>query len=272
MEEEEKPDWSTVNAGLNRLKVVYYARQQKKLRDASANILFLDQLPKFEMVATTPGAPGASLGTNPLLRLSISNLDGDRPLADLPCSLNHEHYMDFHTIALQQDLAAEGSKNPLHGAWRGTCKLASSSAKCTVDVSFWGSRSLRIMYSGCDILFLGMPQVQTAVYAFQDDSPREARTFDDLNLPTPQWLYQRLDLTHTSHLPGVEGREAHASIAWPVHVNYEDMDQMLFHILRVGMFIYIHACMHACMHTRTHACIHTYAHKHAHYICTHTHV
>ena len=51
MEEEEKPDWSTVNAGLNRLKVVYYARQQKKLRDASANILFLDQLPKFEMVA-----------------------------------------------------------------------------------------------------------------------------------------------------------------------------------------------------------------------------
>ena len=215
--------WSSMSPSTNRFTMSYVAK--KGPLDQTLNIDRYFSLPKYQM--TTPSQELAIRSA--YMRVSISNYVG--PHSRIPCSLNHQPYHDFSSIAL------EPSIRPLYpalqGSWRGTCK--SLIAECKVDVLFFGTSSIQIMYTGCSQESIEMPTVQTAVYSFADSQEREARRYLDQNHNQAQWLYRRMHLVWTGPSRSPVGSLSKASLAWPVQTSFDDISrEVLLHILPSG--------------------------------------
>ena len=79
---------------------------------------------------------------------------------------------------------------------------------------------------------MGMPQLLTATYS-TDSNVAEGWTSDQ-EAHTPQWLYQRLDITYTQAMKHGDSRLAHASIAWDHAQELQHAPDILLHILPIG--------------------------------------
>ena len=66
-------------------------------------------------------------------------------------------------MALKEDPVT----NSLHGAWRGLCSVTISRQTCNVDAHFTGV-AMQLIFSGCNPVYLEMPEVQTAVFRFSE--------------------------------------------------------------------------------------------------------
>ena len=223
-----KIDWSSMNTVSSRFKILYNARTSKRLKyDSSKDIRAAALSDRFEMTPRTT----TRARTSHYLRISVNNYQA--PQAPIPCSLNHLNYVDFSSMSLEVSSDAQ----ILKGAWRGTCSLDSSDI-CTVDLRFFGASSMEFVYTGCNLYFLNMPEVQSAVYSFPDQEFRQSRMMTDQNFEQAEWLYRKMDITFTNRITtvaGFEGRyDSKASIAWPWTKDFEDIDDILLHVLQIG--------------------------------------
>jgi len=219
--------WSSLSPSASRFTMSYVSMQEQ---NPNLNIEAYFSLPKYEV-----NRPPQELGIrSKYLRISISNYVG--PQSQIPCALNHQGYHDFSSLAIEP--SASPLSPVLQGSWRGTCK--SGIEACKVDVLFFGSSSIQILYAGCGQESPGikMPTVQTAVYSFADSQEREARRFLDQQSPQPQWLYRRMHLTWTGPGRSPAGSLSKASLAWPRHTSFAAMNvtrgEVLLHILPSG--------------------------------------
>jgi hypothetical protein len=83
-----------------------------------------EALQKFDAETARGGHVLGQADKSPFLRISVNNHDADD--IPMPCSLNHEDYADFSSMALEPSAANDG----LGEFWRGTC--LSNSDTCTV--------------------------------------------------------------------------------------------------------------------------------------------
>ena len=83
-----------------------------------------EALEKFDLETARGGHVLGQADKSPFLRISVNNHDAND--VSMPCSLNHEDYADFSSMALEPIAANDG----LGEFWRGTC--SSNSDICTV--------------------------------------------------------------------------------------------------------------------------------------------
>ena len=217
-----QPAWRSMDPSENRVQLLYVSVRKDRLKNADLNVEKWQELPKFEINSRAM----TSAQTNPLLRVSVSNTHGSS--SHIPCSLNHQDYSDFSSIAVGPK---DSSSWVLDGAWTGTCALLYSDVECQVDVLFFGHSSLQITITGCDPGVLGVPQVQTAVWSFADQKIRAglAQSF-----PRARCLYRRFHLTYTTAAEGSASpskMQCTASLAWPKDVKFEDLENVILNIL-----------------------------------------
>lgn len=92
-----------------------------------------DLLPKAHSPALPPLASSDLLRLSPFLRFTLNNHDA--PDAPRPCSLDHQDFVDFSSMALQPS----NLKHAMHRFWRGTCRSLSNEETCTVVASRRGA-------------------------------------------------------------------------------------------------------------------------------------